>query len=567
MDLMFIHAGGLVGKHSFFSHLELSDEADVLAVEGSVSDGETLVSALETFELGFFSPGKSRNRYLRIWYKNSIEAVVWVANRNNPIADTKGVLTVRDGGNLVLLDRKKSVVWSSNVSGTAERPVAQLLDTGNLVLKDNKSMPERYLWQSFDSPSDTLLAGMTIGWNLKTGEERYLTSWKSADDSSPGNFTYQLDRTGLPESSLDALKRGGIVTFRDDPKLEAGEEVAPELFKAIQQSWCSVIVFSETNAFSGCCLEELAEIVKQKNVECHEVFPIFYNVDPSDLRKQKEKIEEAFVKHEERFKEDKDKIQRWRNALTQVANIKGWHLNDRQESEFIGDIVRKISTKLCRTYPVVIDELIGINSRLEESYSKIEIGEDDVRIIGICAMGGHRFITDVREVPEKCGLVALQKQLLSQIFFEEGFNFFNVHEGNSIISRGLSHRKPLYKLKVINLKGSQNLIEVPDIAVAPGLETLILEGCSKIVDVHPSIGMLKRLKLLNLKGCKSLRNLPTKIRMESLETFILSGCSNLRKFSDTDGKMECLLKLYLEQINITQHIEKCLMLGIKLRKH
>ncbi|KAE8678079.1 putative S-locus lectin protein kinase family protein [Hibiscus syriacus] len=194
--------------------MESSEEADVLAVEGSVNDDETLVSALETFELGFFSPGKSRNRYLGIWYKNSSEAVVWVANRNNPIADTKGVLTVSDNGNLVLLDRKKSVVWSSNVSGTIEHPMTQLLDTGNLVLKDNKSISERYLWRSFDPPSDTLLACMTIGWNLKTGEERYLTSWKSADDPSPGNFTYQLDRTGLPELVID---RGSMKSYQTGP--------------------------------------------------------------------------------------------------------------------------------------------------------------------------------------------------------------------------------------------------------------------------------------------------------------------------------------------------------------
>ncbi|XP_039029343.1 protein SUPPRESSOR OF npr1-1, CONSTITUTIVE 1-like [Hibiscus syriacus] len=73
--------------------------------------------------------------------------------------------------------------------------------------------------------------------------------------------------------------------------------------------------------------------------------------------------------------------------------------------------------------------------------------------------------------------------------------------------------RPMYKLKVINLKGSQNLIKTPDLTMAPSLETSILEGCTKIVDVHSSIGFLKRLKLLNLKGCKSLRNLPTNIGM------------------------------------------------------
>ncbi|KAK8329761.1 hypothetical protein V6Z11_A11G329600, partial [Gossypium hirsutum] len=121
-----------------------------------------------------------------------------------------------------------------------------------------------------------------------------------------------------------------------------------------------------------------------------------------------------------------------RNALTQVAKIKGWHLHNRHETEFIGDIVKKISAKLCETYPIVHDDLVGISSCLEELYAKIDIGEDDVRIIGIYEMGGIRkttlarvaytqmlphfegksFLADVREVSNKCGLVSLQKQLL-----------------------------------------------------------------------------------------------------------------------------------------------------------
>ncbi|KAK8633377.1 hypothetical protein V6N13_014223 [Hibiscus sabdariffa] len=141
------------------------------------------------------------------------------------------------------------------------------------------------------------------------------------------SFRGEDTRKNFTDHLYDALKRSGIVTFRDDPKLDTGEEISPQLLRAIQQAWCSVIVFSRTYAFSSWCLEELAEIIKQKNVQGHKVFPIFYDVDPSDLRKQKEKVEEAFAKHKERYKEDKEKILRWRNALTQVANIKGWHLN------------------------------------------------------------------------------------------------------------------------------------------------------------------------------------------------------------------------------------------------
>ncbi|XP_040935924.1 disease resistance protein RPV1 isoform X2 [Gossypium hirsutum] len=143
------------------------------------------------------------------------------------------------------------------------------------------------------------------------------------------SFRGEDTRKNFTDHLYEALMGKGVHTFRDDPKLEAGEEISPELFKVIQQSRCSIIIFSETYAFSSWCLEELAEIVKQKNEKRHQVFPIFYKVDPSDLRKQKGKVEEAFVAHEERYKEDKSKIQKWRNALTQVANIKGWHLNNR----------------------------------------------------------------------------------------------------------------------------------------------------------------------------------------------------------------------------------------------
>ncbi|XP_052880899.1 TMV resistance protein N-like [Gossypium arboreum] len=70
--------------------------------------------------------------------------------------------------------------------------------------------------------------------------------------------------------------------------------------------------------------------------------------------------------------------------------------------------------------------------------------------------------------------------------------------------------------------------------------------CTRLANVHPSVGVLKRLKVLNVRGCKSLRSFPTKIGMESLEKLILSGCSNLESFSEIDGKMECLLELYLD---------------------
>jgi hypothetical protein len=91
----------------------------------------------------------------------------------------------------VLLNSTNGTVWSSNTSKTAENSVAQLLDTGNLVVKDgNVNEPENFVWQSFDYPCDTFLPEMKIGWNLETGLEWYLSSWKSTDDLLKVYFHY-----------------------------------------------------------------------------------------------------------------------------------------------------------------------------------------------------------------------------------------------------------------------------------------------------------------------------------------------------------------------------------------
>ncbi|KAF8414025.1 hypothetical protein HHK36_002024 [Tetracentron sinense] len=198
--------------------LNISIAFDTIVANQSLRDGQTaqtLVSSGQRFELGFFSPGDSKDRYLGIWYKNMSLTVVWVANRNNPITDQSGVLTIRGDGNLVLLNQTEGVVWSSNSTRTTKNPVGQLLDSGNLVLKDETgNNSENYIWESFDYPSDTLLPTMKLGWNLKTGLHRYLTSWNNANDPSAGDFSFSLDP---PESPQLVLRKGSQKQYRAGP--------------------------------------------------------------------------------------------------------------------------------------------------------------------------------------------------------------------------------------------------------------------------------------------------------------------------------------------------------------
>ncbi|KAH9803117.1 G-type lectin S-receptor-like serine/threonine-protein kinase [Citrus sinensis] len=197
---------------------EFSFASDVLTSSQSLSDGNTLISKGGSFELGFFSPGSSENRYVGIWYKSiPVKTVVWVANRLKPINDSSGLLTINRTGNPVLTSLSMGIVWSASLSKEVQQTpvILQLLDSGNLILRgEQDGDSENYFWQSFDYPSDTLLPGMKLGWDLKTGLERRVTSWKSSNDPSPGDLIWKIERQGNPEL---VMWKGSTKFYRTGP--------------------------------------------------------------------------------------------------------------------------------------------------------------------------------------------------------------------------------------------------------------------------------------------------------------------------------------------------------------
>ncbi|KAM3287025.1 hypothetical protein P3S67_020455 [Capsicum chacoense] len=199
---------GLLGRICAMSHS--------IGQSQFLSDGESLVSEGGTFELGFFSPGSSTNRYLGIWYKNiPVRTVVWVANRKTPIKDRTGVFLINSTGSIVVTSRTSGDIWSTNSFKDAKAPVLQLLDSGNLILRDEKgSNSDVYLWQSFDYPSDTLLPGMKLGWDLRTGLSRQLSSWRNSDDPAPGELSNGIELHEFPEA---VVWKGSRKFFRGGP--------------------------------------------------------------------------------------------------------------------------------------------------------------------------------------------------------------------------------------------------------------------------------------------------------------------------------------------------------------
>ena len=137
------------------------------------------------------------------------------------------------------------------------------------------------------------------------------------------SFRGEDTRRGFVSHLYEALDQHGIRTFIDN-NLHRGENISKELLKVIENSSISIIVFSKNYASSSWCLDELA-----KSMECSQkVLPVFYLVDPSEVRKQTGNYGKELTKHEKKI-EDKTKVQRWRKALTKAAKLSGWDYKDK----------------------------------------------------------------------------------------------------------------------------------------------------------------------------------------------------------------------------------------------
>ncbi|TQE03041.1 hypothetical protein C1H46_011405 [Malus baccata] len=319
------------------------------------------------------------------------------------------------------------------------------------------------------------------------------------------SFRGEDTRTGFTDHLFKALRDAGINTFIDY-ELRKGENIQREIDREIEGSRIAVVVFSKSYAESRWCLRELSKIMRcREDQEGKVVYLIFYDVDPSEVRKQSGSFGEAFQKHER--DEDPNEVEQWRKDLKASADLVGRNLKttaDRREGVFIQKVVGDIIGLLKTSDLKEAKHSVGIAFRVEEFSTKyLDVGgSHDVQIIGIWGMGGigktmlaraiystyhHSFrgqcyLEEVRS--KKKNMVSLQEQLLRDILKRPDIKINSVAEGTKEIEKRLGSMKVLIVVDDIDDADQLDELAIEHDSFGPGSRIVLITRDEQVLNIQ-----------------------------------------------------------------------------------
>ncbi|GJR06487.1 Toll/interleukin-1 receptor domain-containing protein [Tanacetum coccineum] len=295
------------------------------------------------------------------------------------------------------------------------------------------------------------------------------------------SFRGEDTRNNFVGHFYEALQAKCIETYRDDKKIEQGERISNQLMKSIEESRFYIIIFSKNYASSSWCLDELVKIMECQKTTEHTAFTVFYDVEPAEVRKQYGPVGEAFSKHE-----NQEATGKWRDAMKELADLAGWELKaiaSGDESKLI-QIIVVIFKKKYLTLSNADDKLVGMETRMRDVLSSLEISSEDVRMIGIKGIGGGGKTTLARAVYDRISTMfeGIEKALLKV-----------VHDGKNMLKDMMCHRKTLVVLDDVDcieqleaLAGESNWFKLGSriIITTRDEQVLLAHGVNFVHDVN-----------------------------------------------------------------------------------
>ncbi|PRQ43902.1 putative toll-like receptor, P-loop containing nucleoside triphosphate hydrolase [Rosa chinensis] len=308
-------------------------------------------------------------------------------------------------------------IWKSRFSYTFETP--EQISEGNQELVDVVETPEP-ISEDHQELLDVVETPDPISEDHQEPVDVDASS-SSAESPAPTwkhdvflSFRGEDTRKSITFSLYNRLQKRRIKTFMDDPDLQRGDVISSALPTAIKESRFAIVVLSQNYASSTWCLEELRHICECMKGDNNRILPLFYNVDPTDVRRQKSSFGDALTKHENSRRHG-EKVQQWRDALTKVANFAGWHsATFKNDEELLVQIVEEVCNKLRPTEPVLkvslgdFEEFAATKEAIDKVMEALKDGE--ATTIGVYGMGGVGKTAMVKHV----GVQAEEKKLFNK---------------------------------------------------------------------------------------------------------------------------------------------------------